>query len=76
MCQGMLVGALVDDLIGPQEEGLGNGEPQRLGGLEIDHQLELVRLLDGQVAGLGALEDLVDSSGAPSCRARRGAEGT
>jgi len=34
--------------------------PERLRRLEVDHQLELGRLLDGQVGGLGALEDLID----------------
>src|SRR5262249_14336085 len=34
-------------------------ETERFGGLEIDHQLELGRVLDGQVGGLDALEDLV-----------------
>src|SRR5215831_10295479 len=42
-------------------------EPKCLGGLKIDNQLELGGLLDGQVGGLGALEDLVHvGSGAPS----------
>ena len=31
-----------------------------LGRLQVDDQFELRRLLDGQVGGLGALEDLVD----------------
>jgi len=35
-------------------------EAKRLGGLEVDHKLELRRLLDRKLAGLGALEDLVD----------------
>ena len=34
--------------------------PEGFGGLEVDDELELGRLLDRQVAGLGALEDLVD----------------
>ena len=35
-------------------------------GLEIDDQFELRRLLDGQVGGLGTLEDLIDiRCGAP-----------
>src|SRR6266699_588690 len=34
-------------------------DPERLGGLEVDEQLELRRLLDGEIGGLGALEDLV-----------------
>ena len=36
----------------------------RLGGLLIDHQIELGRLLDRQIRRLGALEDLVDKYGA------------
>jgi hypothetical protein len=42
---------------------LGDGEPQRLGGLEVDHEIELARLLHGQFGGLGALEDLIDKHG-------------
>jgi hypothetical protein len=34
------------------------GESERLGGLEIDDQLELARLLDRQIGRLGAVEDL------------------
>jgi hypothetical protein len=37
-----------------------DGETERLGDLEVDHQLELGRLLDGQIGRLGAFEDLVD----------------
>jgi hypothetical protein len=33
-------------------------EAERLGGLQVDHQLEMGRLLDRQIGGLGALEDL------------------
>src|SRR5205809_6092081 len=32
-------------------------ETKRFRGLEVDHQLEFRRLLDGQVAGLGTLEN-------------------
>src|SRR5262249_56824051 len=43
-----------------------NFETERLGGLEIDHQLELGGLLDRQVGGLRTLENLVHvGSGAP-----------
>src|SRR5439155_9018098 len=38
---------------------VGYFEAERLSGLEIDHQLELCRLFDRQVRGLGALQDLV-----------------
>jgi hypothetical protein len=37
-----------------------DGETEPLGDLEVDHQLELGRLLDGQIGRLGAFEDLVD----------------
>src|SRR5262249_14511980 len=37
------VGSL-DDLIGSQEQRLRDGEPEGLGGLEVDHQLEFRRL--------------------------------
>ena len=50
---------LLDHLVGPPQHRLRDRQPQRLGGLEIDDQLELGGLLDGQVAGLGALEDFV-----------------
>jgi hypothetical protein len=40
---------LFDHPVGAGEEGFGDGQPERLGGLEIDHQLELARLLDGNV---------------------------
>src|SRR5262245_10677027 len=55
--------ALVDDLVGSDQNGLWDREPKSLGGFEIDHQLELRGLLDGKLAGLGALEDLVDEHG-------------
>src|SRR5262249_32085013 len=35
-------------------------DAETLGGLEIDHQLELRRLLNGQVPRLGTLENLID----------------
>src|SRR5215470_18803766 len=59
-------GSLLDHLIRPREHRLRNSQAKRLGGLEVDHQLELGGLLDGQVGGLGTLEDLVHvGSGAP-----------
>src|SRR5216683_5328696 len=57
------VGRLLNQLIRPYQERLGDGQAEGLGGLEVDHQLELRRLLDGKVAGLCALEDLVDVGG-------------
>ena len=41
----------------------GTVEAERFGGLEIDDQLELGRLLHRQVGGLLALEDAIDIAG-------------
>src|SRR6266581_4804367 len=49
-----------DDLIRPREQRLRDRQPERLCGLEVDDQLEFPGLLDGQVSGLGTLENLVD----------------
>ena len=49
-----------NDLIRPQQQRRRDSEAERLGGLEVDHQLELRGLLDRKVGGLGAFQDLVD----------------
>src|SRR5262245_46284614 len=54
---------LFDDLVRPPEHRLRNLQAERLGRLEVDHQLELGWLLDREVGGLGALEDLVHVAG-------------
>src|SRR5260370_17367772 len=53
-------GGSFDDLVGAGEDRWRHTEAERLGGLEIDHQLEFSRLLDRQVSGLRALEALPD----------------
>jgi 7-cyano-7-deazaguanine synthase len=60
---------LLNDLIRPRQHRLRDRETERLGGLEVDDQLELRRLLDGQVAGLGTLENLDVISTLASCPA-------
>ena len=52
-----------DDLVRAREQRRRDREPERLRCLEVDHQLELGRLLDGKITGLGACEDLVDEDG-------------
>src|SRR5262249_18088269 len=51
--------SLFDHIVGalPQEQR--HVETERLGGFQIDHQLELVRSLDGELARFCALEDAV-----------------
>src|SRR6266508_909046 len=44
-------------LVGEQLHRVGNRQPQRLRGLEIDHQLEFGRLHDRQIRGVGPPED-------------------
>src|SRR5262249_61378044 len=60
---GAVRGVLLDHLVRPEQHGLRNCQADLLGSFKINHQLELRRLLDGEVGGLGAFEDFVDVSG-------------
>src|SRR4029077_13098998 len=53
----------LDHLVGPLQERGRDRQPEGLGGLEVDEQVVLGGLLDRQIAGLCALEDLVDIDG-------------
>src|SRR5215469_10553492 len=48
----------LDHFIRPRQQRRRDRQAKRLGGLEVDDQLEGRRLLDRQIGGLGALEDL------------------
>ena len=50
----------LDHLVRPPQHRRRDRQPERLGGLEVDHQLELRRLFDGQVGGLCAAQHLGD----------------
>jgi hypothetical protein len=62
---------LLDHLIRLDQHRLRDRQPKRLGGLEIDDELELGRLLDWQVGGLGALQDLIYVGGGAHLEIRR-----
>jgi hypothetical protein len=48
-------GPSFDHVLRAQQQRRRDRETERLGGLEVDHELELRRLLDGRVGGLSAL---------------------
>src|SRR5437016_2831842 len=56
-------GQLKTALTKPLQERRRNRQAEGLGGLEVEDQIELCRLLDGEVCRVGALENLVDVSG-------------
>src|SRR5438270_6565922 len=61
-----LAARLLNQVVRPRQHRRWNGEAEVFGGFQVDHQLELGGLLDGQVAGLGTLENLVHvDRGAP-----------
>jgi hypothetical protein len=56
--EAVILRTLLNHLVGAQQERFGDGQPDRLGGLHIDDQLEFCRLLHRQVRGFGALQNL------------------
>ena len=46
-----------NDIVGAGEDRRRDREAERVGGLEIDDELEFGRLLDRQIGRFGALED-------------------
>jgi hypothetical protein len=56
-----------DHLVGEQQHGLRNVQPERLGGLEVDYEFELGRLLNRQIARVGTFQNAID---VPRCLAK------
>jgi hypothetical protein len=52
-----------DHLVGEQKERFRDRKPQRLGGGQVDDEVEFSRLLHRQVGGLGALQNLMHVAG-------------
>ena len=50
----------LDHLIRPPQQRRGDRQAEGLRGLEVDDEIELVGLLNGEVGGLRPLENLVD----------------
>jgi hypothetical protein len=55
-CRGTPADLSLDQLVRPLEQRRRDREPERIRGLEVDHQLELRGLLDGEVGRLGAFD--------------------
>ena len=50
----------LDDLVGTKKERLRDRQADRLGSLEIDHQRDFGRLLDGKIGRPGTVQYLID----------------
>ena len=55
----------LNDVVGPAQQRLRDRQAERLGCLEVDHQLELGRLLDRQFGRFCALQDFIDENRGP-----------
>ena len=62
-----MTGPLFNYLVGADQQGGRNGEPERPGGLHVDVQLDFRGLLDWQVCGLFALEN---AAGVAACETK------
>ena len=51
---------LFDHLVGASEQNRRHLQPYRLGRLQIDHKLELGRLLHWKISGPGSFEKAID----------------
>src|SRR2546425_11988088 len=63
MTSGGVIVELLNEPVRPQYQRLRHRQTEDLRGLEVDHQLQLRRLLDGKISRLGALENSVHEVG-------------
>ncbi len=59
-CQQQTFRFSFDDLVGAGEQRRRHGEPERLGGVEVNRQYEFGYLVDRDVTGLCSSENCVD----------------
>jgi len=62
---------LLNHLIRAHQQGLRNCEAERLRGFQIEDERELCRLLNGEIPGFGALENLVNVFGGERVMSRQ-----
>ena len=62
----MLASPSLNHLIRPRYQRGRDRQAERLGGLEVNHQLEPQRLLDRQIAWSRPFEDAIDVGGRPT----------
>src|SRR5438067_6389231 len=60
----------LDHLVGAQQKRFGDRQPERLGGGQIEGEIELSRLLDRKVAWLRSAQNLVDIVGGAPVQVR------
>src|SRR6516225_1739478 len=70
LCQKQTFTASLDHLVGGDKKCLRHCEAERLGGLEVNHQVELDRLLDWQVSRPRAVQNPIHVGGRASEQVR------
>ena len=60
------IAASFEQLVGTNEERQRHLKPERHGSLEVDDQLDLGGLLDGEISGLDAFEDSINVERSPA----------